>query len=48
LFFVLFVAREECPIVEPFYFECAMSFKVEDLGLEVICRDHLKEDDEGI
>jgi hypothetical protein len=25
-----------------------MSFKVENLGLEVICRDHLKEDDEGI
>jgi hypothetical protein len=29
-------------------FCCAMSFRVENPGLEVVCRDQFKEYDEGI
>ncbi len=48
IFFVLFIVGEESPLHSHFILKCAMSFKVEGLGLEVICRDHFKEFAEGI
>jgi len=35
------------PLHSHFIPTCAMNFKVKDLRLEIICRDHFKEDEEG-